>query len=110
MVRWENDNRWRDGITSYIKMKIKINNENSRKCSGDLPQCFQLRRPRKRLAVRKCGSADVRKVGGRAFPYIFMQDCNAVFNFQSVKRKENNNLRYYGILFNSNNCVDGFDD
>ncbi len=31
--------------------------------AGDLPQCFQLRRPRKRLAVRMHGSADVRMCG-----------------------------------------------
>ena len=40
--------------------------------AGELPQCFQLRRPRKRLAVRKSGSADVWKVGGRLSPYT---DC-----------------------------------
>ena len=31
--------------------------------AGDLPQCFQLRRLRKRLVVRKCGSAEVRMCG-----------------------------------------------
>ncbi len=31
--------------------------------AGDLPQCFQLRRPRNRLAVRMHGSADVRMCG-----------------------------------------------
>ena len=34
-----------------------------------LPQCFQLRRPWKRLAVRMCGCADARKVGRRPSPY-----------------------------------------
>ena len=58
MVRWENDNRWRDGITSYIKMKIEINNESSRKCSG---------RPSAVLSVKKTveavGSSEVRMCG-----------------------------------------------
>ena len=58
MVRWENDNRWRDGITSYVKMKIEINNESIRKCSG---------RPSAVLSVKKTaeavGGSDVRKCG-----------------------------------------------
>ena len=45
------DNRWRDGITSYIRMKIETNNENSQKCSG---------RPSTVLSVKKT----VEAVGG----------------------------------------------
>ena len=64
MVRWENDNRWRDGITSYIKMKMEINNENSRKCSGRPSTVFSVKKTAEAVGgsdARKCGSAE----GGR---------------------------------------------
>jgi hypothetical protein len=34
----------------------------------DLPQCFQLRRPRKWLAVQKCGSAEAEEGGRKSIP------------------------------------------
>ena len=67
MVRWEND-----GITSYIKMKIEINNENSRKCSGRPSAVLSVKKTAEAVGgsdAQKCGCADVRKVGGRPSPY-----------------------------------------
>ena len=64
MVRWENDNRWRDGITSYIKMKIEINNESSRKCSGRTSAVLSVKKTAEAVGgseVWKCGCAE----GGR---------------------------------------------
>ena len=61
-MRWENDNRWRDGITSFIKTTIETNNG-------------MVRRPSPVLSVKKTveGMLDVWKrcKVNRRVPYTF---------------------------------------